>query len=29
MKIGAGNERFNSTVFMPATPWSKHKKSGS
>ena len=27
VKIGTGKEGFNSTVFMPATLWSQHKKS--
>ena len=29
VKIGTGKGGVNSTVFMPATLWSQHKKSGS
>ena len=29
VKIGTGKGGGNSTVFMPATVWSQHKKSGS
>ena len=29
LKIGTGKGGRNSTVFMPATLWSQHKKSGS
>ena len=29
MKIGTGKDGFNSTVLMPATLWSQHKKSSS
>ena len=26
VKIGTGKKECNSTVFIPATPWSQHKK---